>query len=111
MLFTSTSSRPPKISVGRKIAYEQSARRSASSTAALPRKYGKRRVCGRIADAEMDDAAHVSSGRGVEEAATALDRLGEGRAALLERTQYVLKSASQPERAVTSASSSSSRSE
>jgi hypothetical protein len=40
MLFTSTSWRPPKISVGRRIAYEQSPPCSAHSTAALPRKYG-----------------------------------------------------------------------
>src|SRR5713226_2577564 len=32
----------------------------------------------------MDDAAHLSAGRGAEEAATALDRLGERRATVLE---------------------------
>ena len=32
----------------------------------------------------MDDPAHLSAGRGTEEAATTLDRLGEGRATVLE---------------------------
>jgi hypothetical protein len=44
----------------------------------------ERRVCAGIANAEMDDAAHLSASRGMEEAATALDRLGEGRATVLE---------------------------
>src|SRR5205823_1380943 len=47
-------------------------------------KIRERRVCAGIAHAEMDDAAHLSAGRGAEEAATALDRLGEGRATVLE---------------------------
>ena len=44
----------------------------------------KRRVCTGIAHAEMNNAAHPSTGRGPEEAATALDRLGEGRTTVLE---------------------------
>ena len=44
----------------------------------------ERRVRAGIANAEMDDPAHPNAGRSTEEAATAFDRLGEGRATVLE---------------------------
>ena len=41
-------------------------------------------MCAGIANAEVDDAAHASGGRGTEEATTPLNRLREGRTTVLE---------------------------